>query len=235
VNLEGRLNADPAALRPRFEAARPFPHVVVDGLFPDDVLEAVRTAFPPPEAEGWRRFDNSNERKLGSVAGLVLQDPVADFLAALNAAPILEFLEASTGIDGLIPDPYFGGGGLHQILPGGFLRVHTDFNWHPKLRLHRRLNVLVYLNRDWREEYGGHLELWNAEMTRAEERILPVFNRTVVFATGEASYHGHPTPLACPAGMTRKSVSLYYYTSERPERERAAPHDTVFRAERSVG
>lgn len=228
MNLDGRLNADAASVRREFESARPFPHAVVDDLFPGEVLDAVAAAFPSPEAEGWRRFDNAYERKLGSLPELALPDPIRGFLSALNAAPVLAFLEAATGIDGLIPDPYFGGGGLHQILPGGFLRVHADFNWHPKLRLHRRVNMLVYLNRGWREEYGGHLELWNAEMTRAERRILPVFNRTVVFATSETSYHGHPEPLACPPGTTRKSVSLYYYTSDRPAREKAAPHDTVF-------
>ena len=55
---------------------------------------------------------------------------------------MLEFLETLTGIDGLVPDPYFAGGGLHQIVRGGFLKVHADFNWHPKLRLDRRLNML---------------------------------------------------------------------------------------------
>ena len=235
MNLQGRLHADPTGLRRRFDVARPFRHVVVDGLFPDDVLDAVLAGFPPPDAPGWRRFDNANERKLGSVEDLPMPAAVGDFLAALNAPPLLAFLEAATGIDGLIPDPYFGGGGLHQILSGGFLRVHADFNWHPKLRLHRRVNMLVYLNRDWQEEYGGHLELWNADMTRPEQRILPVFNRTVVFATGETSYHGHPEPLACPPGTSRKSVSLYYYTSDRPEIEKAAPHDTVFREASAAG
>ena len=107
--------------------------------------------------------------------------------------------------------------------------MHTDFNWHPKLRLDRRLNLLVYLNKDWKEEYGGHLELWDREMSHCEQKILPVFNRTVVFSTTDFSYHGHPTPLACPEGMSRKSVSFYYYTNGRPEEERSAPHDTIFR------
>ena len=224
------LLADPESLRESFRGATPFPHVVIDRLFPDEALDRVLSAFPSPESAAWRRFDNPQEKKLGSQPGLPEADPaVAGLLAALNAPPVLGFLETLTGIDGLIPDPYFGGGGLHQIVRGGFLKVHADFNWHPKLRLDRRLNLLLYLNKDWKEEYGGHLELWDRGLKRAEKAILPVFNRTVVFATTDTSYHGHPTPLACPEGMTRKSVSLYYYSNGRPESEKSAPHDTVFR------
>ncbi len=225
-----RLNADPDKLRDSFRSASPFPHVVVDGLFPDEVLEKVLSAFPDPEQEGWRHFDNPQEKKLGSLLPMLeIEGPVACFLSAMNSAPMLEFLEHLSGIDGLIPDPYFGGGGLHQILPGGLLEVHTDFNWHPKLRLDRRLNMLIYLNKEWKGEYGGHLELWDRGLKRPEVSILPIFNRTVVFATTDLSYHGHPKPLRCPAGTTRKSISLYYYTNGRPEAERSAPHDTLFR------
>ncbi len=113
---------------------------------------------------------------------------------------------------------------------GGFLKVHADFNWHPKLKLDRRLNVLIYLNRDWKDEYGGALELWDRSMTGPEKSVLPVFNRTVVFSTTDFSYHGHPHPLACPEATTRKSVSLYYYSNGRPDEEKSAPHDTIFPA-----
>ena len=154
------------------------------------------------------------------------------FLAFLNSAPMLEFLEALTGIEGLIPDPYFGGAGPHQSSRGGFLKIHADFNWHPKLQLDRRVNMLVYLNKDWREEYGGHLELWDREVSRCEQKVLPVFNRTAIFNTTDFSFHGHPAPMTCPPEMTRKSISMYYYTNGRPEEERSAPHDTVFKKTR---
>ncbi len=222
------LKVDPAPLAASYRTARPFPHVVLDGLFADAALDEVLACFPRPGEIDWVSFDNAAEKKLGSSYRSRLAEPVRRFLFEMSAAPVLEFLEALTGIEGLIPDPYFGGAGLHQIEPGGFLKVHADFNWHPRLRLDRRLNLLVYLNRGWREEYGGHLELWDREARRAEQRILPVFNRTVVFSTTDISFHGHPTPLACPSGETRKSISLYYYTNGRPEEERSAPHDTIF-------
>ena len=106
--------------------------------------------------------------------------------------------------------------------------MHADFNVHPKLKLDRRLNMLIYLNKDWREEYGGHLELWDQSGKTCRKRILPMFNRTVVFSTTDRSFHGHPHPLTCPPGMTRKSVSLYYYTAGRPPEERSVAHDTLF-------
>ncbi len=220
---------DPDRLREQFRGANPFPHLVLDGLFAEDSLQRVLDAFPGPEAAVWRRFDNERERKLGIREGLGWEDErIASFLLAASAPPMLEFLERLSGIEGLVPDPYFAGGGLHQTVRGGFLKVHADFNWHPKLRLDRRLNMLVYLNRDWSEEYGGALELWAPEGKRAAKSILPLFNRTVIFATSDASLHGHPLPLECPADRTRKSISLYYYTNGRPEEERSAPHDTRF-------
>jgi 2OG-Fe(II) oxygenase superfamily len=225
-----RLHADPAALRESYQRAEPFPHVVIDGLFDDGVLDEVLADFPSPEAMKWMRFDNAAEKKLGFYHETSTITPrTRAFLDAMNGFEMLLFLEGLTGIDGLVPDPYFGGGGLHQIEPGGFLKIHADFNVHPKLKLDRRLNMLVYLNRNWRDEYGGHLELWDASVSHRVQKIAPLFNRTVIFPTGEQSFHGHPEPLRTPPGVTRKSVSLYYYTVGRPEQERAAAHDTIFR------
>lgn len=225
------LRRDPAALRDAYQTASPFPHAVIDGLFPDEILEQILNEFPGPTSIDWVAFDNPREKKLGFHyrSHAALSHTIRDFLWWMNSPPMLEFLQSLTGIDGLIPDPYFGGGGLHQIVRGGFLDVHADFNWHPLLKLDRRLNVLIYLNKEWKEEYGGHLELWDRQSGSPVQRVLPLFNRTVVFSTTDFSYHGHPQPLGCPEDMTRKSVSLYYYTNGRPERERSAPHDTIFR------
>jgi hypothetical protein len=224
------LRHDPTTLRAAYQSADPFPHIVIDGLFDDAELDALVSDFPRPDQTRWMTFNSPTEKKLGYYhEHSRITDRMRRFLDAMNGFEMLLFLEALTGIEGLIPDPYFGGGGLHQIEPGGFLKIHADFNVHPKLKLDRRANMLVYLNRDWREEWGGHLELWNESMTECRKRILPVFNRTVVFNTTDTSYHGHPHPLTSPEGVTRKSVSLYYYTAGRPEDERSAPHDTIFR------
>jgi hypothetical protein len=224
------LGRDPRELHDQYVAAEPFPHIAIDGLFDDVELDAVLAEFPSPEAMRWVRFDNALEKKLGFYhKQSVVSDRIRRFLDAMNGFEMLLFLEALTGIEGLIPDPYFGGGGLHQIEPGGYLKVHADFNVHPKLHLDRRLNMLIYLNKGWRDEWGGHLELWDMSMRECRKKIAPLFNRTVIFSTTDASFHGHPHPLTSPPGVTRKSVSLYYYTAGRPESERSAAHDTIFR------
>ena len=224
------LNYDPRTLREQYEDADPFPHIVLDGLFEADDLERVLAEFPTPEQMRWRRFESPLEKKLGYYhEDSAISSNVRAFLDAMNGFEMLLWLEAVTGMDGLIPDPYFGGGGLHQIEPGGFLKIHADFNVHPKLKIDRRLNMLVYLNKDWREEWGGHLELWTPDMSECRKRIAPLFNRTVIFSTTDTSYHGHPHPLTSPVGVTRKSVSLYYYTAGRPKEEQSPPHDTIFK------
>ena len=224
-----KLNYDANALRDTYLAADPFPHIVIDGLFDDADLEPVLEDFPRPDETRWLEFDSDTEKKLGFYhERSAISHRVRRFLDAMNGFEMLLWLEALSGIDGLIPDPYFGGGGIHQIEPGGFLKVHADFNVHPKLKIDRRMNMLIYMNKGWREEWGGHLELWDAASLECRTKIAPLFNRTVIFSTTDTSFHGHPHPLQSPPGVTRKSVSLYYYTAGRPEEEQSAPHDTIF-------
>src|SRR5688572_8679920 len=223
------LHVDGRSYAQAYSSADPFPHAVIDGLFDASDLDGILDDFPPPDRTRWMTFDNPQEKKLGFFyERSTISQRIRSFLDAMNGFEMLLFLEALTGIEGLIPDPYFGGGGLHQIEPGGFLKVHADLNVHPKLKLDRRLNMLIYLNHDWKEEWGGHLELWNANLSECRQRILPLFNRTVIFSTTDTSFHGHPHPLTSPPGVNRRSVSLYYYTAGRPPEERSAAHDTIF-------
>ena len=148
------------------------------------------------------------------------------FLKILNCCLIFKFnyfvtfLQKITNInEKLIIDEKLNGGGLHEIKKGGLLKIHSDFNRHPILNLDRRLNVLVYLNKDWKEDYGGHLQLWDKEMQKCEKKILPIFNRMVIFSTTDYSNHGHPDPLNCPDKRSRKSVATYYYSDGRPSNE----------------
>jgi 2OG-Fe(II) oxygenase superfamily len=218
--------------RDEYVSARPFPHIVIDDLLPEQVLDGVLAEFPTPSDDAWVRFETGNERKLASREDTPMGDATLQLLAELNSAPFIEFLEALTGIPGLVPDPHFEGGGLHQIVRGGHLNVHVDFNRHPRTGLARRLNALIYLNRDWKQEYGGALELWSTDGTRCERQILPVFNRLVVFSTTEHSYHGHPEPLSCPEGWTRKSLALYYYSLASEGRNGEQGHNTVWASPR---
>jgi hypothetical protein len=212
-----------------YKEAEPYPHAVIDDFFEPWVLDAVLAEFPGADDIDWRRFDDYHEVKLASRAEAQLGLATRALVHRLNSSPFLEFLGALTGIEGLVPDPHLEGGGLHQIMPGGKLGVHADFNKSLRLNLDRRLNVLVYLNDDWKEEYGGHLELWDRAMKACVQRVLPIKNRMVVFSTTDFSYHGHPRPLACPPGRSRKSLALYYYSNGRPAEElKGGAHSTLF-------
>ena len=213
---------------PDYRKADPFPHIVIENFMPEAVLDGVLEEFPDIDAIQWLRFKNAREKKLANNLDEQMPPRVRHLLAQFNSAAMCTFLEKLTGIEGIIPDPYFWGGGQHQIQTGGYLKIHADFNRHRKLRLDRRINLLLYLNRDWEESFGGHLELWDTEMTRCVQRILPIFNRCVIFNTTSNSYHGHPEPLTCPEDRTRKSLALYYYTQGRPEEEQQETHSTLF-------
>jgi Rps23 Pro-64 3,4-dihydroxylase Tpa1-like proline 4-hydroxylase len=211
-----------------YRSNSPFPNLYFDDFLPSAVAENALRDFPRPKELRWSEFSGKNEVKLAFDQAEKLPTSIRDILYFFNSRPMLEFLETLTGINGLIPDPYFVGGGVHQINPGGFLEVHADFNKHTKLKLDRRLNVLLYLNKDWPEEYGGHFELWKQDMSASVRKILPLFNRMALFTTTSTSYHGHPLPLQCPPDRTRKSIAVYYYSNGRPEEEAQAGHDTLF-------
>ena len=225
-----RMDELAETLRTSYENGKPFPHVLVDNLFDPVLLDRVLSEFPAPGEIKWQHFDRAQEIKLASNSESFFGSTTRLFLYHLNSITFLEFLSRVTGIPNLIPDPCFDGGGLHQIVRGGKLGIHADFNKHPRYNLDRRLNLLLYLNKEWRDEYGGHLELWNRDMTQCEAKVLPVFNRLMIFGTTDFTYHGHPDPLQCPQGMTRKSLALYYFSNGRPAEEVLGEHSTLFRA-----
>lgn len=229
VDIAERLSAG-------YAAAEPFPNAVIDDFLPPAAAEQVLQEFPAPDSPVWLDWKNRDlvhqPKKLG-IGHISRMGPVAPFiqevLAAFNSFPMIDFLERLSGIEGLIPDPHYVGGGLHQILPGGKLAIHSDFSFHAQLKLYRRINLLLYLNRDWRPEYAGRLELWDAPMRRPVRSIEPIFNRCVIFNTDRTSFHGHPDPLAAPEGVTRKSIALYYYTAQ-PKPGDSEHRDTLWQA-----
>jgi len=212
-----------------YSREEPFPHCFMDDFLPIELANEIHGMFPSPDGADWHKFSDPTGLKLATKDIDQLNTELRNILSLFNSAPMLTFLEKLTGIAGLIPDPWFEGGGLHQIQSGGFLKIHADFNHHQRLNLDRRINLLLYLNPDWDESFGGHLELWDKEMTSAVERVLPIHNRCVVFNTTDDAFHGHPHPLTSPEGVTRKSIAIYYYTNGRPEEEKHAAHTTIYK------
>lgn len=233
-----KLNRFAEAHREAYQQGTPFPHIVIDDFISDAVADKLIAGFPPPNPGLQERDNSSWADKAGRVAAQTGKlgirndrefDPyVRHCLWELMSQPFVLFLEKLTGIPNLLTDPRMLGGGTHQTLPGGLLRVHADFNIHRIYNLDRRLNLIIYLNKDWKEEYGGHLELWDKDITRCEKSLLPVNKRCVIFSTGSDTWHGHPHPLTCPEGMARRSLALYYYTNGRPEHETRPRHKTLW-------
>jgi len=197
-----------------FASGKPFPHVVIDGFLPEDVAEQVRSEFAQAE-EHWKYYNHFNEKKLALTDMVDMPTNTRILFEDLQSAPFLEFVMALTGIDDLLSDPHLEGAGMHMIRRGGFLNIHTDFLTHTKNRhWSRQVNLLLYLNPDWQEEWQGNLELWPSDMSACAHSIPPVFNRCVVFQTRSDSLHGHPHRLNCPSDQARKSLAIYYYRDE---------------------
>ena len=206
--------------------AKPFPHATFSNIFNIDLLRRIEAEFPPPEAMGdsftgeieGGKFTESEFAKLGPAT--------QSFVAAANSGTFCQMLTELTGIQGLISDPYLTGGGLHQTATGGRLKVHSDFNVHPILQLTRQLNMIVYLNEDWDEDWGGGLELWNRDMTQAEVVVAPHIGNVAIFTCSDVSYHGLPDPITCPADRFRRSIAFYYFTADATTPE---PRSTLWK------
>jgi Rps23 Pro-64 3,4-dihydroxylase Tpa1-like proline 4-hydroxylase len=219
-----------------YQGADPFPHIVIDDFISEAVVSALLPHFPQAVVKAGQE-DRSADMTDGKPAQFrkrwVSREAAVNIALRrlyweLNSGRFIALLEKMTGIENLLPDPYLLGGGVHQTMPGGFLRVHADFNTHPELHLARRLNLLIYFNQDWEEAWGGNLELWKQDVSEREKSIAPLAGRCVIFNTTSISFHGHPEPLLCPEGITRKSVALYYYTNGRPQEEGQTAHDTLW-------
>jgi hypothetical protein len=218
----------------QYKNNKPFPHIGIDNFFNDDVIRKLVADYPGEFDASWNRTfldaGTYEEQKLGLDRMEDFPPSIQHFVNALNSRIFIEFIERLTGIDRLIPDPHLTGGGLHMIPRGGRLAVHADFNFHERLWLDRRLNLLLYLNYDWKPEWGGALELWDKDVKTKQNAYLPIANRVVVFTTTDTAFHGHPDPLTSPKGKYRRSIALYYYTNGRPQDEKSESHSTLFRS-----
>jgi Rps23 Pro-64 3,4-dihydroxylase Tpa1-like proline 4-hydroxylase len=226
-----KLKACAQEYKDRYNSAEPYAHVVLDNVFDEEILREIISEFEI-STDKWKQYDTKYEKKLQMSTDEEFGTLTRMFLHTLNSHPFLQFLEEITGIQSLLPDMSYAGGGLHSIPVGGKLGVHVDFNYHKQLNVFRRLNVILYLNEEWDEEYGGAFEMWDKDRTACQKKVYPLFNRMVIFNTTSSSYHGHPHPLACPPDRTRKSLALYYYTASDKGDQLSNPHSTVWITEK---
>lgn len=215
------LNKVSEEFKDQYRTSDPFPNITFKNFFNPKLLENVLNEFPNLEETNSNNYKSNVERNKFLAEGeKFYSNNTLNFLHFLNSEPFLKFLQSLTGIkETLVPDPYFVGGGLHETKKGGLLKLHADFNKHKLTNLDRRINILVYLNKNWKDEYGGHFELWDKNLSKCHHKISPDFNTLAIFSTDDFSYHGHPDPLNCPENMSRKSIALYYYSNGRPSSE----------------
>ena len=219
-----------AAWRDRFRQAQPYKHIVIDDFLRPAVADALYAHFPKP-TELRKHYKGLNEKKSEGSNFSAYHEDFLKVLAAIKSQGFIDWVEGVTGIDDLmLPDDHRGAG-VHQGKNGSFLDIHVDFSVHPTLNKHRRLNLLIYLNKHWKEEYGGHLELWNEDVTILGKRVFPGFNRAVIFETTSTSYHGYDV-IKIPESESRKSIYSYYYS---PVADDVVYHDTIFKARPTEG
>jgi hypothetical protein len=225
--LEGKVDR----LHAEYQGATPYPHIVIDDFLRPEAVKAAMAEFPPFDPERWNNYLHVNERKFANTEPESWGPTLQRILEVLNSPRFVQFVGQLLEVEDLVPDPSLEGGGLHQSSKGGFLNIHADFTVHPHRRSwQRRANIILYLNEDWKPEYGGDLELWSTDMKTCVEKISPVANRAVIFTTDATSFHGHPEPMRCPENVARRSLALYYFSAEvdpvvRSTEYRARPGD----------
>lgn len=214
--------------RSDYNSALPFKHLVIDDFFESDWAKSLELAFPKYDSSKWFSYQNKIENKKTLNYWPDFSPNQYQTLAELCSESFTNFLTQRLGLNTkLYPDLGLNGGGLHIHQTDGKLNVHLDYSVHPKLKLQRKLNLLVYLTDNWNLSWGGGLELWEGSNKKPETLIKTVdfkFNRAVIFDTTQNSWHGLPNPLTCPEGVYRKSIAVYYLTeieSETDQRPRA--------------
>jgi hypothetical protein len=216
-----------ARLSHRFKTAQPYPHITIDNMFSNELLDRLIAEIPSMTEEHWVHEDDDNIKRFNLRSAVELGETGYQLTAFLHSARFLYFLSELTGIWQLLPDPYLQGGGYHMIPTGGRFEVHSDRNTAYETGLIRRLSLIIYLNKDWKHEYGGQFELWNSDGSRQEAIIEPSFNRTVIFEIADQNFHGVPKVVTCPRGRSRNSFLVYYHTAVNASVD-ATPHTSIY-------
>ncbi len=210
----------------------PFPHFSFDSFLDEDFANEIHDSFPTykqSKAMG-REFSAVNEKyKIQVTDSKKFPHAIFKLHQLLASKEFIDIVSKITGIPNLLPDPDLMGGGIHETNSGGHLDVHVDFNFIEEKQWHRRVNILFYFNKDWKEEYGGYLDIWDKDVQCCHAAFAPLFNQASGFVTSEISYHG-VTPITCPSNKVRKSFAVYYYTKEAPAEWDGTKHSTVFKA-----
>jgi hypothetical protein len=212
----------------------PYKHIVIDDFLPRELAVDCMNSFPPTSDPIWEHandLDIEVKYRTTWASEFDIPENIVDAVRVFNSSTMLRAMADRIEIPKLVPDAYFTGGGLNVSKRGGLLDVHIDGNYHDATGLNRRLNLLLYLNDPWRDEWGGEFGIYDVSGTKCVKKITPIFNRLVIFDSHDRSFHGLPEPISCPPDVERKSIILYYYTvAPRPDEQvtTAAPHSALW-------
>jgi hypothetical protein len=213
----------------------PYKHLVIDNFLDQRLANICLRNFPPLDDLTWEHANDADiEIKYRTTwkSEFDVPDGIVDAIRIFNSSLFLNAMSARFGIEKIVADPYFTGGGLNVTKPGGLLDVHVDGNYHDATGLNRRLNALIYMNPEWQSEWGGEFGIYDENGEQCLKKVAPIFNRLVIFDSHDKSFHGLPAPLNFPDGQTRKSIILYYYTkAPRPDGQISVlePHSALWK------
>lgn len=215
-----------------FNSSKP-KHVVIDDFLEPSFASAIESEIKELPLDGATVYKHFNEDKYGLSKVSIIPKNTVKLLTYLNSPEFIKFVESLTGFNNLISDDTLNGGGIHITKRHGFLQPHLDFRAHPRNKNWlRRLNLIIYLNKDWSNSYNGHLKFYSPDSLKPLVSVAPIFNRCVLFETSEISIHGYPEPLDCPDNVLRLSLALFYYSIEdhiihRPTKYFLLPTDNL--------
>lgn len=210
-----------------FVGTPPFPMIVLDNFLPTEfALKLSKECESIPE-QHWTEFTRNGS--FMKECKQLEHAPIAyEFVNIMHSALGMEWLTKVTGITDLIPDPYLVGAGYSRSFSGDSLKLHSDFNWNEQLKLHRMLSFIIYINPNWKEEWGGHLQFTDFNKDKVIQNVAPVFNRAIIWRYHKRGFHGYPDSLTCPRGVSRNTFRLFYYFSNAQHNENDRPHRSLY-------
>ena len=227
VNPEHLSEDSKKAFSVSFTDAKPYKHLVIDGFLKTDIAQKIYDNFPAYEIFN-KKYDGLNERKAEGSNFEDFDPMFSELKKEISSQEFCDWIESVTGVQKSFVTDDAMGAGLHQGKNGSFLDIHIDYSMHHIQHVYRRLNLLIFFNPNWKDEWNGHTELWNENMTVCDKKVRPDFNRCVIFETTGNSYHGYGK-INPPEEVTRKSFYTYFYTHENVSHKEGY-HDTIFKA-----
>jgi dTDP-glucose 4,6-dehydratase len=194
-----------------FINAEPFEHIIIPNFLSDEYAEKIFNEFPIDIYSGnWHKYNNPIENKITNDNINSMPRCITKLFNLLSCKEIIEKIQLLSGIDKLEYDPYLHGAGIHVHTTGGKLDMHLDYEKHPFLDKERRLNIILYMSKDWKEEWNGDTQLWDKDLSKCVVKSPVIFNSALIFKTNENSWHGLPEEIKCPEGVLRKTIAYYY-------------------------